>query len=373
MKNFWRRALAVLVVLTVIAVAAVALYLRQPVFGQLSEGEHLAHIQASPHYTHGEFQNQQATPLLTNGATEWSIRVDNLLAKKGTPRPVRDIPTQKTDLRALDLREDVAVWLGHSSWYVQLSGKRILVDPVFSDHAAPLPGIITAFNGTSLYSVQDIPSIDLLLISHDHYDHLDYPTIVALKPLVKAVAAGLGIGAHFERWGYDPAKIHELDWYDSYELGQDVRVHATPARHYSGRLFTRSQSLWIGFALESAQRRLFISGDSGYGDHFAEVGKRYGPFDWVALDSGQYDRRWAHLHMNPEEAAKAADDLRTRALSPTHVGRFALASHDWDDPFKRLVVASQGHSYTLWTPMIGQPIKFADSTQTFESWWKKAE
>ena len=373
MKKFWRRAIATLVVLALIVVAAVAIYLRQPVFGALPEGERLVHIHASPNYIHGEFQNQQDTPFLTNGATQWSIRMDNLLAKKGVPRPVHDLPTQKTDLRALDPREDMAIWLGHSSWYVQLGGKRILVDPVFSDHAAPLPGVISAFSGTTLYSVQDMPPIDLLLISHDHYDHLDYPTIAALKPLVKAVAAGLGIGAHFERWGYDPATTHELDWYDSHDLGQDVRVHATPARHYSGRTFTRNQSLWIGFALESAQRRLFISGDSGYGDHFAAIGKRYGPFDWVTVDSGQYDPRWANLHMNPEEAAKAADHLGTRALSPTHVGRFALASHDWDDPFKRLVVASQGHSYALWTPMIGQPIQFAASTQTFEPWWKKVE
>lgn len=265
------------------------------------------------------------------------------------------------------------MWLGHSSWYLQLGGKRILIDPVFSDHAAPLPGVVTAFSGTNIYSVQEMPPIDLLLISHDHYDHLDHSTILALRPLVKEVAAGLGIGAHLELWGYDPASVHELDWYDSVELGDDVRVHATPARHYSGRTLTRNQSLWVGFALESLQRRLFFSGDSGYGGHFADIGKRYGPFDWVTLDSGQYDPRWALLHMNPEEAAQAAGDLGARAFTPSHVGRFTLASHDWNEPFKRLVVASERRPFVLWTPMIGQPIRFDEPVHSFEPWWNNVD
>lgn len=370
MKKFWIRSIAALATISVVLVAVFFLYLRHPLFGALPQGERLARIEASPNYRDGAFQNLVDTPFLTEGATQLSIRIDNFLAEKGTPRPAQAIPTQKTDLRALEPSQDLAVWLGHSSWYVQLGGKRILIDPVFSDHAAPLPGMVVAFDGTNLYSAQDLSEIDVLLITHDHYDHIDYPTILALNPLVKQVVAGLGVGAHFEAWGYEAAKVHELDWYESHDLGNGLRVHATPARHYAGRTFTRNQSLWVGFVLETAQRRLFFSGDSGYGDHFADIGRRYGPFDWVTLDSGQYDPRWAHLHMNPEQAAQAAKDLGAGALTPAHVGRFTLAPHDWNDPFERLAEASKGQDYALWTPMIGQTIYFDGRAQAFQSWWK---
>lgn len=370
MKKFLRR--AAIAIATFIAVAAVAgfLYLRHPLFGALPQGERLARIQASGNYRDGAFQNQLDTPFLTEGATQWSIRVENFLAKKGSPRPEKPLPSHKTDLRTLDRNVDLAIWLGHSSWYVQLGGQRILIDPVFSDHASPLPGVIPAFDGTNLYSASDMPPIDALLITHDHYDHLDYPTMLALKPLVRQVITGLGVGAHLESWGYDTALIHELDWYEERELDNGLQIHATPARHYSGRTFERNQSLWVGFALTTPQRRLFFSGDSGYANHFTEVGRRYGPFDWVTLDSGQYDRRWANLHMNPEQAAQAADDLGTHALTPEHVGRFSLAPHDWNAPFERIAQASKGKSYALWTPIIGEPVYLDGRSQQFRSWWK---
>ncbi|MBI6854243.1 MBL fold metallo-hydrolase [Pseudomonas cichorii] len=373
MRKILLGSLAVFTVIVAGLVAAVFFYMCNPVFGQLPKGERLARIQASPNYVNGAFQNQEDTPFLTNGATQLSIRIDNFFAEKGKPRPTQNIPTQKTDLRSLNPQDDLVIWLGHSSWYVQLNGKRILIDPVFSDHAAPLPGVVTAFDGTTIYSAQDMPWIDVLLITHDHYDHIDYPTILALQPLVKQVVTGLGIGAHFESWGYDAARIHELDWYESHDVGKELRLHATPARHYSGRTLTRNQALWAGFVLESPQRRLFFSGDSGYGRHFAEIGKRFGPFDWVSLDSGQYDPRWANLHMTPEEAAQAAVDLGTRVLTPGHVGRFSLASHDWNDPFRRLTAASEGRGYALWTPMIGQPVHFDGRAQSFEPWWNRVD
>lgn len=372
MKFTWGRSLLVLAAAVVILIAAVALYFRHPLFGALPEGERQAAIERSPNYADGAFQNLLDTPFLTDGATQLSIQIDNLQAEKGKPRPARDMPSQKTDLKALDANDDLVIWLGHSSWYVQMAGKRILVDPVFSANAAPLPGMIKAFAGTNLYSADDMPRIDALLITHDHYDHLDYRTILALEPLVDRVITGLGVGAHFEAWGYEPARIEELDWHDTVALGDGLVLHAMPARHYSGRTFTRGGTLWLGFVMETAQRRIFLSGDSGYGTHFADIGKRYGPFDWAALDTGQYDPRWAHLHMNPEEAAQAAVDLGTSALTPAHVGRFTLAPHDWDDPFRRLAKASEGRDYALWTPVIGQPVHFDDRAQAFTAWWSEA-
>jgi L-ascorbate metabolism protein UlaG (beta-lactamase superfamily) len=215
-----------------------------------------------------------------------------------------------------------------------------------------------------------MPPIDLLLITHDHYDHLDYSSIRALQPKVKKVLTGLGVGAHFEAWGYDLQAVHEADWYSTFTIAGTLKIHTTPARHFSGRALTRDQSLWVGFALVTPERRLFFSGDSGYAPHFSEVGQRYGPFDWVALDSGQYDPRWAHVHMNPEQAAQAAEDLRARALTPGHVGRFSISPHDWDDPFKRITAASQGRRYALWTPEIGRAVYLDGRVQTFTPWWE---
>ncbi len=295
--------------------------------------------------------------------------METLFGEKGQPRPPGAIPAIKTDLKTLDPAQDLVVWLGHSAYFIQLDGKRILIDPVFSTNAAPIPAANKAFEGTSIYTADDMPEVDALLISHDHYDHLDYPSILALKPKVKQVIVGLGVGAHFERWGYDMRTVREADWNEVVALSPQVQVHVTPARHYSGRTFTRDQSLWVGFALVSPERRLFVSGDSGYGPHFAEIGQRLGPFDWVALDAGQYDPRWANVHMTPEQAVQAAEDLHARVLMQAHVGRFSIAPHDWDDPFKRMVAASRGHGYSLWTPEIGQAVYLDGCAQSFTAWW----
>lgn len=178
------------------------------------------------------------------------------------------------------------IWLGHSSWCVQLGGLRILIDPVFSTFAAPVPLANTAFDATDLYSAEDMPVIDLLLITHDHYDHLDYPSIQALKPKVRQVITGLGVGAHFAAWGYDMATVRETDWYDTVQLSPALQVLTTPARHYSGRTFDRDRALGVGFALLTPARCVFFSGDSGYAPHFADLGQQHGPFDWAALDAG---------------------------------------------------------------------------------------
>lgn len=347
---------------------AVVLYLRQPLFGALPQNEYAARIQQSKNYVNGEFINQIDTPLMTTEQSQVSLMLSNLLSK-GETRPPRAIPVNKTLINTLDITQDMVIWLGHSSYYLQLGGKRILLDPVFSVNASPVPYTNLAFDGTSLYSAADMPEIDVLLITHDHYDHLDYPTILALQPKVNQVITGLGTGAHFEHWGYDMERVHEMDWNESRELAEGITLHATPARHFSGRTFTKNQALWLGFVLITPQRRLFFSGDTGYGPHFAELGQQFGPFDWVTLDMGQYDPRWANVHMNPEQAAQAAEDLQAKALTPGHVGRFSISPHDWDDPFIRIVAASQYHKYELWTPTIGQPVYFDGRDQQFNAWW----
>lgn len=303
-----------------LAIAAYA-YLQQPLFGRLPDGGRLSRIEQSPNYWNGEFHNQVDTPLHTAGSSEISIWADAISKKTGEPRPLGVIPHEKTDLKALDPAKDLVIWLGHNSYFVQLAGKRILIDPVFSTNAAPIPKANEAFSGTNVYSVADMPNIDVLLISHDHYDHLDYPTMVALKAKVGLVITGLGVGADCEDWGYAKSKVHEADWYESLPVNRDLTVHVTPARHFSGRTFTRDKTLWVGYLLETPQRKIFFSGDSGYGPHFDEIGRKYGPLDWAALDMGQYDPRWANVHMNPEQAAQAAVDIQTKALTPSTTSR----------------------------------------------------
>ena len=370
MKKICLRLLQALAFVVVLAATAMAAYLQHPLFGHLPEGERLARTAQSPNFANGVFVNQIDSPLSTTEQSEFSMWMETIFGQKGHPRPPSAIPAIKTDLKALDITQDLLVWLGHSSYFVQLGGQRILIDPVFSANAAPVPLVNVAFDGTSIYTANDMPEIDLLLITHDHYDHLDYPSIQALRPKVKQVVTGLGVGAHFEAWGYDKRAVQEADWYTTVRPTSELHVHVTPARHFSGRSFTRDTSLWVGFALVSPQRRVFFSGDSGYAPHFAEIGRRLGPFDWVALDAGQYDPRWANVHMNPEQAAQAAEDLQAKALTPGHVGRFSISPHDWDDPFKRITTVSQERSYALWTPEIGRPVYLDGRAQNFSAWWE---
>lgn len=344
-------------------------FLQHPKFGSYPEGSRLARITYSPHYANGEFHNQIATPVLAGETSTFSILAKNLFEHVENLSPSRPVPANKTDLKALPPEQDMVVWLGHSSFFVQQAGKRILIDPVFSDYASPVPFSIQAFEGANLYTVDDLPPIDILLITHDHWDHLDYATLTALKDNVGQALVPLGVGAHLESWGYALAKIHEADWYDKLAVTDRLTIHLIPARHYSGRWLTRSKTLWGGYVLESGGRRVLFSGDTGYGPHFKELAQRFGGFDLVALDMGQYDPRWPYIHMNPEEAAQAAEELHAKALLPAHVGKFNLARHAWNEPFKRISAASKNKSYRLVTPMIGEPLQLDEQTQHFSQWW----
>lgn len=346
-------------------------YLQQPKFGKLPDGGRLEVIERSPNYVDGEFRNLVPTPMFAEGTSFLSALLANLFMDKERLMPGVSIPAVKTDLKALARDEDVVVWLGHSSYFVLLGGRTILIDPVFSSGAAPVPSSNRAFDGTSLYAADDMPEIDYLLITHDHWDHLDYPSVKALESKTRKVITGLGIGAYFEQWGWAKEKIHEADWFSALELGNGLSVHVLPARHYSRRLLTRNKTLWVGFALATPQRRVFFGGDSGYGPHFAEIGRKFEGFDLVVLDTGQYDARWPFLHMFPEEAARAAEELRGKAFLPGHVGRFTIANHSWDEPFRRVAAATEGRNYRLLTPRIGEPIKLAHEDQRFPRWWER--
>lgn len=340
-------------------------------FGALPEGKALERILASPNYADGGFQNAVPGAILSDNSGFVLALIRHLFARRIDPVPPRPVPATRAGIPNLARGQDAVVWLGHSSFLVQLAGRRILIDPVFSPYAAPVSFSTRAFAGATPYTIRDLPEIDCLLISHDHWDHLDYPAVAGLRPRIRQVICGLGVGAHFRRWGFADSVIHEADWGDMFPLGEDLRVWVTTARHYSGRSLTRNKSLWAGFLLESPNRKIFFSGDSGYGPHFAELEKRFGGVDLALLDCGQYNERWRHIHMMPEETAQAAEDLRARHLLPAHIGKFALAYHPWDEPFRRIADASRNRTFRLITPVVGESVDLADAIPGFPRWWEQ--
>lgn len=327
-------------------------------------------MQKSPNYINGRFQNLSPTPDLTEGVTFWEVLREFLFSKTQHTRPKEALPSDKADLLNLPEDQDVLVWFGHSSYFLQIDGKRILVDPVLSGSASPLPGGIKAFPGTERYSLQDLPEIDFLFISHDHWDHLDYKTIVKLKPKVKQVICGLGVGAHFEHWGYDLETVFECDWNDTLPLGVGFSVTTTPGRHFSGRGLARNKSLWLSFVFVTPSMRFFLGGDSGYDNHFAEIGKLHGPFDLAILENGQYDRKWKYIHLMPNEFLKAASELNARRVLPVHSAKFKLGNHAWNEPLELLAQNNAKGDQNIITPMIGEAVYLKDSQQTFPAWWR---
>ena len=345
-------------------------YLNLPKFGQLPTGDLLNTIKQSPHYINGEFKNYEDTAFSSSRSGAITGIVNYFLTSKDNPAPSAAIPTIKTDLFALDINQNTVIWLGHSSYYIQFEGKRILVDPVLSSNASPIPYTNVAFNGTMVYNADEIPEIDFLLITHDHWDHLDYPTIMDLKDKIAHVICPLGVSAHFVYWGFSKDTLQEADWNTQLELANGLSVYILPAQHYSGRALTRNKTLWAAFALISPTYKIYISGDSGYGSHFRQAGEMFNGFDLAILDSGQYNERWRHIHMMPEDAAKAAIDLQAQAVLPAHIGRFSIAYHAWNDPFIRLAQVSEGQPYRLLTPKIGEAVVLDDRQQQFSFWWE---
>ncbi len=338
------------------------------IFGKLPSGERLARIKASPQYRNGSFQNVSFTPALAEDANMWKM-LKAYRHKPKTVKPSSPLTVQKPDFKALTTDEPAIIWLGHSSYYLQFEGLKILVDPVLSGSASPIRCMIKSFEGVDMLKASDIPALDYILITHDHYDHLDYHTISQLKSKTGHFITSLGVGAHLEYWGIPAEKITELDWWDSFSLLNNCSITAAPARHFSGRGLKRAQSLWSSFVLESPRYKFYLGGDSGWDAHFAEIGKRFGPFDLAILECGQYHPYWKHIHMAPEEVADAAVALGAKKLLPVHWGKFVLALHPWDEPIERLMKAAEGKPFELLTPMIGEAIPLS-AGQSGNAWWR---
>ncbi|MFO7616051.1 MAG: MBL fold metallo-hydrolase [Bacteroidales bacterium] len=349
----------------------IRLCLTHPRFGKAPSGSRLERIRQSPNYRNGQFRNLRMTPQFTAEGSKFLLIARFLLRESDRRTPSEPLPTVKTDLRELPLNQDCLVWFGHSSVYLQIDGKRILIDPVLSGHASPMPGVVRAFKGTDIYSIEDLPDIDYLLITHDHYDHLDYHTVWKLRGRVGRVFCGLGVGSHLERWGYHPSNITEGDWWDRLAPDEGFSLTIAPARHFSGRLFSRNNTLWAAFILETPSRRIYIGGDGGYDDHFQDIGNRFGPFDLALLENGQYNSAWRYIHAAPEEALQAAQDLRAGSLLPVHSCKFALGPHEWDEPLNRITELGKDQEIKILTPMIGERVGLDAVRESFEPWWTK--
>jgi L-ascorbate metabolism protein UlaG (beta-lactamase superfamily) len=337
------------------------------VFGRSPSGERLQRIQQSPNYRNGSFHNLHHTPVMAEDSSFWKT-LRSYASKPKTSRPSTPLPFVKTDLQQLGNEAPVLVWFGHSSYLLRINGINILVDPVFSNHAAPFSFMVKAYPGADNYTADDMPVIDILLQTHDHYDHLDHETLGKLRPKIKRVITTLGTGAHFEYWGFEPSIITELDWYESTSAQAGIELMATPARHFSGRSLTRGKTLWASFVISTAHHRIFAGGDSGYDTHFKEIGERFGPFDLAILECGQYNAHWKYIHMMPEETVQAAIDLKAALLLPVHWAKFTLALHPWYEPAVRVTKKAAELQQAITTPRIGQPVILGKAPPD-EHWW----
>ncbi|MGV3504912.1 MAG: MBL fold metallo-hydrolase [Adhaeribacter sp.] len=343
------------------------LILQQGTFGKSPAGERLSRIERSPNYRDGSFQNLSPTPVQAEEASFFGMLYD-FFNKSKRNQPEGPIPYVQTNLKDFAPEQPAVIWFGHSSYLIKAGKKNILVDPVFSGHASPFSFLVKAFAGANHYQSADLPEIDMLVITHDHYDHLDHTTISEIKDRVGHFYAPLGVGAHLEDWGVPAHKITELDWWESASR-EEFRLTATPARHFSGRGLRRGKTLWTSYVLEMPNHKLYLGGDSGYDTHFKNIGQRLGPFDLAILETGQYNKNWPFIHMMPEQTVQAAKDLGAKLLFPVHLGKFALALHDWDEPLNRVVKSALEQQQAITTPMIGEPIVLGQAPPARE-WWK---
>ncbi|MCG8425956.1 MAG: MBL fold metallo-hydrolase [Chromatiales bacterium] len=328
-------------------------------------------FEASKQFKDGYFQNESPITL-TDFKKMVGILSRTLFEESGETVPTTSIPlVQLTNQQLLDQQPlGPAVYrLGHSSLLLSLSGEFWLIDPVFSQRASPVQWAgPKRFHPTPI-TLDQLPEISGVIISHDHYDHLDRETITQLRDQVEHFVMPLGVGTHLQKWGVEDSRIHELDWWEEITLGS-VRLTATPAQHFSGRgIRDRNRTLWSSWVIRTPETSLFFSGDSGYFAGFKEIGKRFGPFDLTMIESGAYDRDWPDVHMTPEQTLQAHLDLKGRALLPIHNGTFNLAFHAWSEPLEQLAELSEEQGVRLLTPIMGQRVSMTEPP-IYSAWWR---
>jgi L-ascorbate metabolism protein UlaG (beta-lactamase superfamily) len=347
----------ILLAVFLIILGVIMILNRAPQFGHRTRGDLKVNIKNSANYIKGKFQNLCPTPM----AAEKTSMLQNglkFLTKSNNRHPNQPIETFKFDKEKFlaETKGFKWAWFGHSSLIFNIQGKIILIDPVFSKRASPFSWIgVSRFEYTHQYSVNDMPEIDLLLISHDHYDHLDYKTILNIHGKVKKFFVPLGVAAHLKHWGVAASKISEFGWWEANSSIEGLEIISAPARHFSGRAgFDKDYTLWCSWIILTENLKIYYSGDSGYDNHFSETAVKYGPFDICFMECGQYNDGWPYIHMMPEESVKASLDLKAGLSVPVHWGKFSLSLHSWTEPIERAKKEAQKHGVKLFVARQGE-------------------
>lgn len=317
----------------------------------------------------GRFHNPISKP--RTGFREGLRLIWAFLNKPAGTVPDRPVPTHSLTRDQLLAAPDRTLFrLGHSTVLLKLGGVFWLTDPVFSERASPVQWFGPKRFHPPPIALADLPDIEAVILSHDHYDHLDRETVLALAPKVKHFLTPLGVGDRLIDWGIAADKVQQLNWWQSVTVG-GLQLTATPAQHFSGRTpFDGNRTLWASWVLIDDDLRIFFSGDSGYFSGFKTIGDRFGPFDLTLMETGAYDPRWSYVHMLPEQTIQAHLDLRGRRLLPIHNGTFDLALHDWQEPFERITAAARARAVEMLTPAIGAPFDIAHFGPT-PVWWRR--
>lgn len=338
--------------------------------GKTADGQRLNKIEKSPNYIRGRFQN----PIQTDNSFGFAKMLKTLRDYSGGQKRVPDKPPPIVALSRESLSTPSEsglriTWMGHSTVLIEIDGYVVLFDPVFSNRASPFPFFgPKRFHPTPI-SIVDLPELDAVVISHDHFDHLDYKSIIQLIPKTKAFYVPLGAGAHLEYWEVPPDKIHSLDWWEERKTDSGLCLIACPARHFSGRMMGfGDRTLWASWALIGPSHRVFFSGDTGMMSLFNKIGEQFGPFDATLIKIGAYGRTWHDIHVDPEEALEIHRMVRGKLFIPVHWGTFNLSYHGWIEPVERLLIASKNMGIKVAIPKPGQFVE-PEKPPQLERWW----
>jgi L-ascorbate metabolism protein UlaG (beta-lactamase superfamily) len=363
-KNNWVRAIAVLTV--VVGIGILGSWTRM---GGTIADERLSELGLSPNWQEGQFRNINPQRPIEMGAAMQSWLGD----EPAHSTPEKPLLIVRLDANSFDVPPESGLrvtWLGHSTVLIEIDGYRVLLDPMWGSRASPMAWMGPQRFHDAPLALADLPPLDAIVISHDHYDHLDHETILHFRNSGVKFITPLGVGEHLKYWGIEPSRITELDWWGAHRLG-DLRFVALPARHNSGRTMAAAatwHTLWAGWAIISDKHRVYYSGDSAMFPAIAEIGKRFGPFDVTLIDSGAYNQLWADNHMGPEQAVKSHQLVRGKLMIPVHWGTFYLAPHSWVEPVERVVAAAKAAGVQVATPRQGESIEPGPGDKV-NRWW----
>jgi L-ascorbate metabolism protein UlaG (beta-lactamase superfamily) len=364
---------SILGIIALLAIVGIIFVYTSPEFGGKATEADLKKYSQSERFNGEIFENEVETNMDMKPA-EMAKTMWEFIKGVENGRPKSSLPQEELDSTLLANYDGPSrlIWFGHSAFLLQMEGKNIFIDPMLGKVPAPHPLLGgNRFNEKLPLDIESLPSLDAIIISHDHYDHLDYNSIKTLKDRTSRFLAPLGVGKHLREWGIDQAKIEEFDWWEKTQLA-DIELVFAPARHFSGRGFgDRFKSLWGSWIILGSDEKLYFSGDGGYGPHFKSIGEKYGPFDLALMECGQYNERWAQIHMMPEETAQAGVDVNARIMMPIHWGAFTLALHSWTDPVERVVATAKSLGLNVVSPRIGESIRVSLENPVLDRWWER--